>query len=76
MLTFRSPDMGVKPFYAHGFTCFVLAPDIAGARGIVTNEDLVETLLGMEIVDEVDSAVDMQALARERGGVAGPDGEE
>ena len=29
-------------------------------------EDLVETLLGFEIVDEADTAIDMQHLARER----------
>ncbi len=33
--------------------------------GIVTLEDAVETLLGMEIVDESDAVVDMRALARE-----------
>ena len=27
---------------------------------------MIETLLGMEIVDEVDDAVDMQALARKQ----------
>lgn len=32
--------------------------------GIVTLEDIVETLLGLEIVDEADTTVDMQALAR------------
>ena len=32
--------------------------------GLVTTEDLVETLLGLEIVDETDHTVDMQALAR------------
>ncbi|NND97097.1 MAG: HlyC/CorC family transporter [Pirellulaceae bacterium] len=35
-------------------------------QGIVTLEDVVETLLGMEIVDEQDLAVDMQKFARER----------
>jgi CBS domain containing-hemolysin-like protein len=33
-------------------------------EGIATLEDAVETLLGLEIVDEADKTVDMQALAR------------
>lgn len=37
-----------------------------GTAGVITLEDLVETLLGMEIVDEVDDVRDMQVLAREQ----------
>ncbi len=35
-------------------------------RGIVTMEDVIETMLGTEIVDEKDTVTDMQALAREK----------
>jgi CBS domain containing-hemolysin-like protein len=33
--------------------------------GLVTLEDLIETLLGDEIVDETDKVVDLQVRARE-----------
>lgn len=35
-------------------------------RGIVTMEDIIETMLGLEIVDENDPVEDMQVLARQR----------
>lgn len=35
-------------------------------QGIVTLEDVVETLIGLEITDEQDKVEDMQALARKR----------
>jgi CBS domain containing-hemolysin-like protein len=35
-----------------------------GMAGIVTVEDIIETLLGLEIVDELDNIDDMQKLAR------------
>ncbi len=37
-----------------------------GMEGVVTLEDVVETLIGIEIVDEADRDVDMRKLAREK----------
>ena len=38
--------------------------DFGGLTGLVTIEDVIETLLGLEIVDEFDNEEDMQAHAR------------
>ena len=42
----------------------VVLDDFGGMAGIVTMEDVIETLLGLEIVDETDATVDMRELAR------------
>lgn len=44
----------------------LLTEELGGTAGIATLEDLVETLLGIEIVDETDTAVDMRELARRK----------
>jgi len=44
----------------------VAVDEYGGFSGVVTMEDLVETLIGMEIMDEVDAIEDMQKLARQK----------
>lgn len=51
----------------HERTHIALAIDEYGAlQGLVTLEDVVETLIGLEITDELDRVEDMQTLARKR----------
>ena len=54
----------LEKFLDHRQHIALVVDEYGGTKGLVTLEDIVETLLGMEIVDEKDKVEDMQALAR------------
>lgn len=58
------PDL-LDKFITENEHIALVVDEYGGTEGLVTMEDVIETLLGIEIVDELDSAEDMRALARQ-----------
>lgn len=44
----------------------VIIDEFGDVAGIVTMEDIIETIIGIEIIDETDNDVDLQKLAKEK----------
>jgi CBS domain containing-hemolysin-like protein len=64
ILRSRTVSSALEEFIARQDHVFLVVDEFGGTAGIITLEDAVETLLGVEIVDEYDSVEDMRKLAR------------
>ena len=61
-----SVDLALETFLKSKVQILSVIDEFGGTAGIVTMEDAIETLLGEEIVDELDEHEDMRELAREQ----------
>jgi len=59
-----SVDLTLDLFLEKRQQILAVQDEFGGTSGIVTMEDVIETLLGKEIVDETDEAEDMREVAR------------
>lgn len=62
----ESVDLALETFLKSKVQILAVVDEFGGTAGIVTMEDAIETLLGEEIVDELDEHEDMRELAREQ----------
>lgn len=58
-------DRALETFLQRRQHLFVVVDEYGGVEGVVTLEDLMETLLGVEIVDEADRVADLRELAKQ-----------
>lgn len=63
--SFPIPDL-FSHFTARREHIAIVVDEFGGTAGLVTMEDVIETLLGLEIVDETDNSSDMQEMARKQ----------
>ena len=61
-----SVDLALDRFLESKVQILAALDEFGGTAGIITMEDVIETLLGEEIVDELDEHEDMRELAREQ----------
>jgi CBS domain containing-hemolysin-like protein len=59
-------DTALDSFLQRRQHLFLVVDEYGGIEGLITMEDVVETILGAEIVDEADRFVDLRELAKQR----------
>ncbi|NIB40750.1 DUF21 domain-containing protein [Pseudomaricurvus alkylphenolicus] len=65
LLSSMSLSQAFDEFQRQHSHILLIVDEYGGMEGILTMEDLIETLLGLEITDESDNTTDMQRLARQ-----------
>lgn len=59
-------DAALDMFLKRNQHLFIVVDEYGGIEGLITMEDVLETILGTEIVDEADKVIDMRQLAKQR----------
>lgn len=59
-------DKALEQFIEREQHQFIVVDEYGGIEGLITLEDVMETMLGVEIVDEDDNVVDLRELAKQR----------
>ncbi|MBM2815039.1 MAG: domain containing protein [Ignavibacteria bacterium] len=59
-------DIALEKFLQGRQHLFVVVDEYGGVEGLITMEDVLETMLGVEIVDEADRVVDLREYAKQR----------
>jgi CBS domain containing-hemolysin-like protein len=58
-------DKALDEFLKRKQHLFIVVDEYGGVEGLLTMEDVLETILGVEIVDEADKVVDLRELAKQ-----------
>ena len=64
MLEFKPLLLAFEEFLKQRIHLALVVNEYGDVEGVISLEDILETMLGLEIVDEKDKDVDMQKLAR------------
>lgn len=59
-------DKALDTFLVNKQHLLLVVDEYGGVEGLLTMEDVIETMLGVEIVDEADKVVDLRLLAKHR----------
>ena len=59
-------ERALEQFLGERHHMFMVVDEHGGVEGLLTMEDVLETMLGVEIVDEADHVVDLRQLAKQQ----------